>query len=202
MTFAPPDESADRGAAFGDARQRRRTSQELSFASFDVATIRFVRAVEALVAQRHDDVEKWLRRAASMPYDTFEGLHPALAAATMTLHDLVHDAMEATAPDASDDSEDPEQVGWLRAAQLAVDRAGEAPYLMGTLADIQQDYELLPREVRALKELQDAHPSLKPPFGTPELSTDDVMALLRAVAADAVAYGQSCTALDLPITRG
>ena len=99
------------------------------------------------------------------------------------------------------DSEDPEQVGWLRAAQLAVDRAGEAPYLMGTLADIQQDYELLPREGRALKELQDAHPSLKPPFGTPELSTDDVMALLRAVAADAVAYGQSCTELGLPITR-
>lgn len=192
MTSIPPDHGSGRGAAFGVPPLGGRTLQRFSFETFDVATIRFLRAVDALKGGRQDDTEKWLRRAASMPYDTFEGLHPALAAASIALHNLVHDAMDAS---------DPKGADWMRAAQLAVERAGEAPYLMGTLEDIQQDYELLPQEARAVKELARAHAAVQLPFGTPDMSTDDVVALLRAMAADAVAYGTACEDLELPIVR-
>lgn len=188
MSFVRPGDDVPSGSAFGAPQRRAPSRQELSFASFDVATIRFVRAVEALVGRREADADKWLRRAASMPYDTFEGVHPALAAGSMALHDLVHDAMEASEPDACE---------WLQAVDLAVNRRGEAPYLMGTLADIQQDYELLPQEQRTVTQLRSAHPARRPPFGTPPLGADDVLGRLRGLAVDAVAYGDACEELAL-----
>lgn len=188
MSFFPPEETDVRGAAFGDLRQRGRNSQELSFASYDAAASRLRRAFDSLADDREEEADKWLRRAASMPFDTFERLHPALAAASVGLHDIVHEAMEV-----SDDERQPE---WLVAAERAA-ASGGAPYLLGSLEEIAEDYELTPPEMRALTQLLRAHAAERPPFGTPELTVDEVLAVLRDVAADVVAFGRACEELGL-----
>ncbi|MEP7161372.1 MAG: hypothetical protein ABI746_09740 [Dermatophilaceae bacterium] len=191
MTFGPHDLEGrtDAWGAFGEARDAAQDGRAQSFASFDAATIRFVKAVEALVGGDADDADRWIRRAARMPYDDYERIHPGLAAATMGLFDLVHQAMEASGPT---------EPAWLRAAERVV--AGEAdgtPHLLRTLQDVEEDFRLGRTETRLLRALlrdEQAAPSLLNATG---LDADDIATLLREVAHVVVAYGNACTDLGL-----
>ncbi len=190
MTLGPRDleVSTDTWGAFGQARDAAEDGRAQSFASFDAATIRFVRAVEALVGDDTDGADRWIRRAARMPYDD-ERIHPGLAAATMGLFDLVHRAMEASGPT---------EPAWLRAAERVVaDEADGTPHLLRTLQDVAEDFPLERTDARLLGALlsdEQPAPSLLNIAG---LDADDIAALLWEVARVAVAYGNACTDLGL-----
>ena len=190
MTLGPRDleVSTDTWGAFGQARDAAEDGRAQSFASFDAATIRFVRAVEALVGDDTDGADRWIRRAAQMPYDD-ERIHPGLAAATMGLFDLVHRAMEASGPT---------EPAWLRAAERVVaDEADGTPHLLRTLQDVAEDFPPERTDARLLRALlrdEQPAPSL---FNAAGLDADNVAALLWEVARVAVAYGNACTDLGL-----
>lgn len=119
------------------------------------------------------DEERWASyssRAAALPYDDFQQVHPAEWAAYMGLFDELVDALEM--------AEDLD-VSWLTTATGILRRADGtgALGLRHALASVARDYALSPREAKLVHQAA-GHLDVEPDFG---LTRDDPVGVVRDI---------------------
>lgn len=140
---------------------------------------------KAYAALRDGDDERWrryARKAAALPWDEHEDVHPAAMEVHMVLFNEVTDAAER----ADDES-------WLTAAGESLTALDDdaAASLRAVLSTIQEDYRLSHREARLIRDMVAGrvadNDDLR--FGlTPASSADDVLAVLEPMMRALVTY--------------
>ncbi len=140
---------------------------------------------KAYAALRHGDEERWhgyARKAAALPWDEHEDVHPATMEVHMVLYSEMSDAVENGADDA-----------WLTAAGESLDVLDDAAAdaLRAALSSIEREYRLPQHEVRRVHDLIAGRAADDDDmrFGlTAASSVDDVVAVIEPMMRALVAY--------------
>lgn len=180
-------ERADR--PFGDAESASgRLLQRFSVAGQEAAINLLVKAERALDRGETERARAYVDRATRLPYDRHEEAHPAAMEAHMQLFCLVTDVLEESAED---------DWGWLDAAVAALSSADEAGRctLRDVLAAVDQDYQLRPRERRALRTAVDGVP-VRPELHDLQLSEQELGDAVMSVLEVGRAYRLALERLD------
>jgi hypothetical protein len=137
--------ATDRG--LGDLQVRSNLGQrQFGQVSYLAARNLLIKAARAVAAGDRQRATRYVDRATDLPFDDEERANPAVFEAHMHLYEIVTDAVDTCAVDCS---------CWLDAAEAALTTCGghAREDLLETLAAVDQEYRLQPREHRRVRTL-------------------------------------------------
>ncbi len=164
-------------AALASGRTLQPFSEGLSAAAGNLLR----KAFDAVERNDDDRAARYVRRAAELPYDEHEQVHPAVMAAGMLLFREVTDAV-----DEADDGD----VRWLTSAITVLDSAqgAGAQSLRHVLHTLDSDYVLPPRVAKPLRQAAGEGPAHQEPDPAPDAGADVVAETSASILRVSVAY--------------